>query len=97
MLAAMKGDLREVKKMLDGSDRASESGFLRHWRRKRVVQRSSGLSLQNVNATDKNRMTALMYAAEHQPAAVQPLVDAKSDINATDNDVSILISRSVCV
>ena len=37
-------------------------------------------------------MTALMMAAKRQPAAVQPLVDAKSDVNETDKKVSILIS-----
>ena len=36
--------------------------------------------------------TALMFATEHQPAAVQPLVDAKSDVNATYTNVSILTS-----
>ena len=36
-------------------------------------------------------MTALMWAAKHQPALVQPLVDAKSDINATDKNVSALM------
>ena len=38
-----------------------------------------------------------MYAAKHQPAAVQPLVDAKSDVNATDNNVSVWMSCSLCV
>ena len=33
--------------------------------------------------------TALMTAAWHQPTAVQMLVDAKSNVNATNQDVSV--------
>ena len=35
--------------------------------------------------------TALMVAAEYQPTAVQALIEAKSDLTATDRGVSIVI------